>query len=189
MCITLQVTGSNDQVQTFKFTNTEEEQVKRYLKGRSTVPILKSAFTVVRTHNFSVLAQDLLAPTVIQHAWKVNNIALKAIAVIFALVLDICTLPIRLYKCIPKVLNNKTEHPLVSLFKNNEVDPEFYKDHHVKVRFEQMKTSDVDYTEIRRPDGARLRQYHEVTHYEERHVNLINLHPYPGYDAVSSGTR
>lgn len=189
MATKLQVTGYNEQVETFHFSSEDTEYAKGLIRERSTVPLIKSAFTVVRTHQLSVLAQDLFLPTFIQHAWKVNHIALKIIAVLFALTFDAITLPIRLIKCIPRVLSNKQqkEHSLKHYLKMRINNPEFYKDHHVKIRLEWTSESRESYTEHQ--NGLiRQRTYHQQTNYVKRQVNFIDLHPYPVSDQIHSGT-
>lgn len=54
--------------------------------------ILKGCFIPLRTDSLKNLATDLFLPTLFNHALKINNIALKVIASIAAIILDLITL-------------------------------------------------------------------------------------------------
>ena len=174
MSVSLSVTGNNNQTMEFHFTDTELDHVKGLIKGRSTVPIILSSFQVVRTYNASVFAQDLLLPTVIQHAWKVNNIALKIIAVAFAFALDLATLPIRLLRCIPRAIANskQDEHPLLTLIKEKAPEKSFYAKNHVvaKMIWREQETD----------PSINFLMGEVTTDQKEKivNVNFIELHPH-----------
>ncbi len=174
MSVSLSVTGNNNQTIEFHFTDNELDHVKGLIKGRSTVPIILSSFQVVRTHSASMFAQDLLLPTVIQHAWKVNNIVLKIVAVAFAFALDLATLPIRLLRCIPRAVANskQEEHPLLTLIKDKVSDNSFYARNHVvaKMTWREQETD----------PSINFLMGEVTTDQKEKtvNVNFIELHPH-----------
>lgn len=75
-------------------------------ENRYTVSWTAALLFPVRTNSLTNFSQDLLFPTLINHASKVDSIALRILAVIAAAVLDLITLPIRLVTAIPTFISN-----------------------------------------------------------------------------------
>lgn len=92
---------AKDQKGNILFTKTcsSEEEARIFLKtygtSRQSWGVLQGLAVPFRTQNIKDLATDLFLPTFIHSALRIDNIALKLIASIFAIALDLVTMPIR----------------------------------------------------------------------------------------------
>lgn len=95
--------------------------VNKYGKSVPGESLWKATIIPLRTDNWKDFAIDLFLPTFINHAIKVDNIALKIIASLFAIALDIITFIPRLVASPFRAIYNnkhKSEHPLEGLLKD-----------------------------------------------------------------------
>jgi hypothetical protein len=105
-----------------------KEEVMDFIKQNSTSkPGWSSLFgtvTPLRTQNLKDFSKDLFFPTFVNSSLKINNLALKIIASIFAVALDVVTLPLRLlttpYRIYYNYKNPEAEHPLTKLLNENQ---------------------------------------------------------------------
>jgi len=70
--------------------------------------LFSSLLTPVRTNNLSNFAKDLFLPTTTHYAIKIQNIALRVLAIIASVILDVITLPIRLATCYSRISYNNS---------------------------------------------------------------------------------
>jgi hypothetical protein len=88
--------------------------------------VLQGAVCVLRTNNAKDFAVDFFLPTFVNYTLKINNVALKIFASIFAIVLDVITFPIRLvitpFRAIYNYRNPEEKHPLSSLIERGNKD-------------------------------------------------------------------
>lgn len=81
--------------------------------------LIRGTIIPLRTQNFKVFSKDFFLPTFVNFSLKINNIALRIIASVFAIALDVITAPIRLLTTPFRVFYNdrhpETRHPLVNL--------------------------------------------------------------------------
>lgn len=92
--------------------------------GKSTegYGILASCLFQARTDTLSHFAKDFFCPTLFNYALKINNIALKILASLFALILDAATLVCRFFTAPYKIYSdrkNYKEHELISFMNRN----------------------------------------------------------------------
>lgn len=85
----------------------EFDQVVSYCnRGRKSVNFFAATLYPVRTNTLANFAKDAFLPTVMNHAIKVENTALRVLAIIGALFLDLITSPIRLLAAVPRIVLN-----------------------------------------------------------------------------------
>ncbi len=128
------------------FNSLEEFQgVKNLCYNRRTIGFLESTTITVRTNTLQNFAKDFFFPTLINHALKIHDLALKIICTIAFICLDICTLPIRICTllplCIANGLHPKVSHPLYQYLLAHQV-PAVALDDHIYL--------ELDYIEGRR---------------------------------------
>jgi hypothetical protein len=111
--ITLSVSERQDQPVLFagSFHNLQQMlfTLRDLQKGRE-IGIFESTLITVRSDTLANFSKDFFLPTFINHALKIDSLALKVIMCIAALALDIVTLPIRIITLIPRLYLNAT-HP------------------------------------------------------------------------------
>jgi len=105
-----------------KFGSKKEVEFFLQIYGKSApqYPIWQAIFVPARTDNWRDLTKDLLLPTFINHAFKIDHFVLKIFASIGAVVLDVLTIIPRLITSPFRAFYNyKTEntHPLISFIK------------------------------------------------------------------------
>lgn len=86
----------------------------------------------VRTNTLQNLAIDFFFPTLINHALKTNDFALKILKAIACALLDICTLPFRLITLPSRMADekcSKQSHPLHQYLLSQQVPAETLNDH------------------------------------------------------------
>lgn len=113
-----------------------KEEVKDFIKQNSTSKpgwsSLLDIVTPLRTQNLKDFSKDLLLPTFVNYSLKINNLALKIIASIFAVALDVVTLPLRLmttpYRIYYNYKNPEAEHPLTQLMNENQAQKKIDED-------------------------------------------------------------
>lgn len=104
--------------------NVSKEELNNFLKAHSTSKpnwgVLRSAVCPLRTDNIEILAHEITFP-ILNYALKVNNIVLKTLACIAAIMMDIVTMPIRIvvtpFKMLYDKHNPETPHSLTKLLK------------------------------------------------------------------------
>jgi len=156
-------------------SNEEFKQVEEYCKSRNSVGIISATFKPVRTNNMKDFAKDFFLPTTINRAIKVQNTVGRIFAILFSLVLDTITFPIRLLTCIPRVISNSKqgEHPLFKYLKDQMVDKKLIESDHVLVQLGWKTKNEFNYTEIRDDEGKVQRTYNPVKKCEIMNVNFI----------------
>ena len=99
---------------------------KTYAKSKPGWSMIRGAICPLRTNNPKNFSKDLFLPTFVNFALKVNNVALKLFAAIFAIAFDIITFPVRLvvtpFRVIYNHLNPEKKHPLFSLIEDADKD-------------------------------------------------------------------
>ena len=85
-------------------------QIEGWSKNHQVVQIPAALLYPVRT-SCAKFAQDFFLPTTVNHAVKVHNCMCKILAIICSLVLDICTFPVRVVTCIPRIISNARTKP------------------------------------------------------------------------------
>lgn len=121
-------------------TAEEFEKVRGY-EGRDFVCLFCGTFKPVRTNTCKSFASDFFFPTLVNHAIKVKSIAGKIFAIIAAIILDIITLPIRLFTCIPRAISNKVKGPdaFRKYLVEQNVDKKLLEVDHVTVQLKGIK--------------------------------------------------
>ncbi len=103
-------------------TGLEAKQfVERYGQSIPGCPMWKACLIPLRTENWQNFAKDLFLPTFIHRALKVDNLIMRMIASLFAIILDVATLPIRFLTAPFRVyvnLKNPSTHPIEELIKD-----------------------------------------------------------------------
>lgn len=87
-----------------------------------------------RTYSLEIFCKDFFLPTTTQNYFricKIKNIALKNIAFVGSIILDICTLGIRIFTFIPRIIYNanKSEDPLLKFLTKEGVQDKINSDH------------------------------------------------------------
>lgn len=146
------------------------KQVEGYCKSRNSVPIIPAIFKPVRTNNLKNFAKDFFLPTTINRAIKVQNTVGRIFAILFSLVLDTITFPIRLLTCIPRVISNSKqgEHPLFKYLKDQKVDKKLLESDHVLVELAWETTDEHNFTQI-----GNTKTYNPVRRSVTENVNFI----------------
>jgi hypothetical protein len=170
-------------------TNEEFSLVKGYVKGESTIAIIPAAFKPIRTNNLKNFSKDFFLPTTINHAIKVQHVALKIFSILASLVLDVLTFPIRFLTCIPRVISNarRTENLLLKYLRAEGVDKKILESGHVRVRLGWEKTSQYPTSHWTTKDGVRHSSHSQDKHWREKDVNFIEVPMYEGSDHFAWG--
>lgn len=154
----------------------EYEEVREYVNtGRNSVSLISALWKPVRTNNLKNFAKDFVLPTMINRALRVENIACKIFAILAALVLDVCTLPIRCVTFIPRIIVNKKqgENGLRQYLIDENVDDQLLISDHVRVKLEW---EDRKLISKKLEKGARIRKtFRKEKHWREINVNFIEL--------------
>ncbi len=137
MAYTIRVkTHPSDQQYLFDKTfNSQEEfqTVKKLCISRREIGFFESMLITARTNTLENCATDFFFPTLINHALKTHDLALKILMTIDLFIVDICTLPIRLITLLPRMLyneyNRKETHPFYIYLINQGVPAEALGDH------------------------------------------------------------
>lgn len=121
--ISIRVTNLENSVTWEKeLTERESEQIGKFIEGEPTVPFTATLMAPVRTNNLVNFAKDFFLPATINHALcedysyfksdrviaKIANVVLRALSVFSSLCLDLMTLPIRFFTCIPRAYSNQS---------------------------------------------------------------------------------
>lgn len=131
-----------------KSFNTSEEfkAVTLHCINRRRIGFFESTLITVRTNNLGHFCKDFFLPTLINQALKANDIALKILMTSICLVLDLCTLPLRLITIVPRHFYNnhyqKHNHPLYKYLLNHAVTLDALKMDHVYLERELLGGSD-----------------------------------------------
>jgi hypothetical protein len=105
-----------------QLTEREFDQIEKFIEGESTVPFTAALLVPVRTNNFMNFAKDFFLPATVNHALcenysyfksdrvlaKIANVVLRALSVLSSLCIDLMTLPIRIFTCIPRAYFNQS---------------------------------------------------------------------------------
>ena len=130
-----------------------KEFVMTYSKSKPGWSLLRGAACPLRTNNAKDFAKDFFLPTFVNFSLKVNNVALKVFASIFAIGFDIITFPIRLitsgFRAIYNYYNPEKKHPLLSLIEG-ENEGASIKGDILSIRY---GSEDVKFEEPTREDG------------------------------------
>jgi len=189
MTYSIHVTHSNDPSIHYKKVLTEEEFLQlKTVKSRKAICGFTATLIPVRTYNLQCFAKDLFVPTVIK-ALKVEQLALKVLAILASFVIDAATLPIRLLTCIPRVISNacKKQHSLKKHLIQEAADSKLINSEHVKVMFEWQKRVVSGYET---DDQGRVRQnYSNECHYERKNINFVQVPAYSGSSHTQAGIR
>jgi hypothetical protein len=126
-----------------------ETFIQQYGKSKQGYSLLQSAFIPLRTQNL----KDFFLPAFVNFSLKINNIALKIIASIFAIALDVVSLPIRFFMtpfCIYyNYKNPETEHPVINLIRESPLSQKAIIDNFVHLCYE---VQDVQRSDPSAPD-------------------------------------
>jgi|GEM_PF-4607488 hypothetical protein len=103
------------------------EEVKDFIqqhgKSKEGWSLIQGTVIPLRTQNLKDFSKDFFLPTFVNFSLKINNIALKIIASIFAIALDIIMAPIRLFTTPVRIYDNykhpEVEHSIISLIEKN----------------------------------------------------------------------
>lgn len=118
---TLEVKQGDNHHQITLADKKEFDKVNRLCTDQSNVAgSLKSYIMPIRTDRQS-WAKDLFLPSFVNSALKVEDTTARVFSSIFAIILDIATLPLRVITLIPRAIYNACtspkEHPLIPYFK------------------------------------------------------------------------
>lgn len=156
-------------------TNEELELVRSYCDGRETVDLMSATFQTVRTNNLNNFAKDFFLPTLVNRALKVQNVVVKIFAIIGAFILDVVTFPIRLLRCLPRVVENSSqeEHPLRQYLRANNVDPRLFEADYIKIKTVLTTSGNAS---TRTNANGRVVRTHDVEHsWRKQYVNFIDM--------------
>lgn len=108
------------------FDSAEEfQRTANLCDNKRRIGLFESLVIPIRTDNLDNFCKDFFLPTLINHALKFNDIALKIIYSVVLTICDIITLPIRLITAIPRYLYNsahpKESHPFYQYLIDNGV--------------------------------------------------------------------
>ena len=98
-----------------KITEDEYNEIGGYCdKSEKTVSCSDQVGRPTRTYSAITLAKDLFLPLTLNPIGHIKNIWAKYLVILARSIIDLVTLPIRLFTCIPRMLSNKapSEHPL-----------------------------------------------------------------------------
>lgn len=114
--------------------------VRQYGSFKQGCPFLEGLVMPLRTQTLNDCLEDLFLPTFIHFALKVENIALKIIASVFAIALDLLTLPIRFIALPLRVYYQshapEPKHPMIELIEGNVHSQKALQDQCVMLHYE-----------------------------------------------------
>jgi len=129
--INVQVKDINDNV-LYQKKCTSPEQVKKFMnkygKSKEGWSLLRGSVIPLRTDNLKDFSKDFFLPTFVNFSSRINNVALKIFASIFAIAFDIITFPVRVLTTPFRMYYNhrhpEEKHPVMDLI---EQDPQSQK--------------------------------------------------------------
>lgn len=135
--------------ETCSLTEDIDNFINQYGKSKPGWSLIRGALLPLRTKNVRDFSKDFFLPTFVNFALKVNNIALKVLASIFAIAFDVITFPIRLLvtpvRAIYNYRKSDDKHPLISLIeqtnKNNSVNEDILTINYIKEEIELKKSN------------------------------------------------
>lgn len=155
-----------------------------YCHSRPVYSWLEATCIPIRTDNLADFCEDVFYPTVMNHALKAQNIAVRILATLAALILDTLTLPIRLFTCAFRLFDNpqKEDHPLYQyLIRENSTfsnTPSDFVDVVFMARHDQPTTPD--------PSNVQLEAVHQrvrfidAVGYDDTKPRLTHFHKISG---------
>lgn len=128
----------------YKKSCSSSQEIKDFIqqngKSKDGWSLIRGTVIPQRTQKLKDFSKDFFLPTFVNFSLKINNIALKIIASIFAIALDVITAPIRLLTTPFRVYYNyqhpEAEHPLVNLIKGNPQSQKAIDDNFVNLCYE-----------------------------------------------------
>jgi hypothetical protein len=117
------------------FSTIEEfQKVTKLCDNKQRIGFFDSLVFPIRMNNVKNFCTDFFLPTFFNHALTINNIVIKIICSITCCLLDICTLPIRVFTLIPRYFDNpvncKEKHPFYHyLIQNGATEKQLSADH------------------------------------------------------------
>ena len=127
---------------------------------RPRIGFFESLIITVRTDTLGNFCQDFFLPTFIHHAMKTNDIGVKIITGFAFLIIDICTLPIRIITLLPRYYVNgqspKEAHPLYRyLTAQKGVDLSFFFTDYIQLELETPRKTEQEIS-LKTEDGVPL---------------------------------
>lgn len=140
---TLEIQDSQGTV-LFQKTCSSPREIKDFIqkngKSKEGWSMIRGVIIPMRTQKLKDFSKDFFLPTFVNFSLKINNIALRVIASIFAIAVDIISFPIRLLTAPVRVYYNckypESEHPLINLIKNNSQFQKVLEDNIVNLCYE-----------------------------------------------------
>jgi hypothetical protein len=165
-------------------TKDEFDEVKNLCSSRCNIYVIPASFIPVRTDNAKNFCKDVFLPTFFNQALKVRSAAAKCFAILFSLILDIATLPIRLLTAGPWILINrkvckKEEHPLHRYLTEQNVDREHLRAEHLRIKLTWEEDSEHE-----EPPQTK-----SIERWQEFNVNFIRTPVHEDFDFFLEGSR
>lgn len=166
----------------------EFDNIWKLCHSRGTVYVIPATVVPVRTGNGKNFCKDFFFPTLFNQALTIKNLAVKIIASLAALILDIATFPLRLLTAAPWVLINRKSaknesHPLWRYLVAEGVNSKITQSEHVRVKF----TWEI---EPKSPSGTESKEREEVQQlmqWKEWNVNFIRQSVHDDFDYLDEG--
>ncbi len=125
----IQIKDKNDEILYQRQCDSEgdvRDFIQQNGKSKDGWSMLQGAIMPIRTHSLEDFSKDFFLPTLVNFSLKINTVALKIIASVFALTLDILTAPVRLFATPIRIYYNykhpESEHPIKNLINGRDDD-------------------------------------------------------------------
>jgi len=120
MSVTMVIKEPNNLSLTYPKLSVSEYE--RLTVNKKVIALFPALLIPVRTNTFKNFSADFFLPTTVNHALRIKGAVSKIFALLGAFILDILTLPIRLFTCIPRHFYNGSHpwHPLYKQIQENE---------------------------------------------------------------------
>lgn len=140
-------------------TRGEYKGFKNQAKSVKGYSLVDSVITPLRSDTLKNFAKDLFAPTYFHFTSKIHNTALKVFTSLFALALDVASLPIRIITAPFRVAEmrknpQQANHPIIELIKDRPEATQALQDKVVFVTYETVRTDVQEPAKASQPKKA-----------------------------------